>query len=1185
MREDEEHANNRHDDPSRALGESAATQTNLAESGGTVYAVQNGAQTVNNFFGTTGSNPWVEPEEYLRRVNRGSIYTHRWKLVGRAAAMESLLSFAGNEQGRVALLVGRGGVGKTKVLTSLCETLDGTQLPVEVRVLDQDSGLDSEAFKQLPTTGKLLVIVDDAHSETLPLGRIIAGVQDANGTANVLLSLRPYGVAHTRRALTQTSTHTSEALMVEIGDLEFDDARSLAGEILDEAVRGYAPRLATAARDCPLLIVTGAALINSGSLDPRGFEGDEQLHLELTDRLAEALTADSASEKVRQDLLCALAAFQPVHIAEPEVQASLEAATGLSFDLCVPHLSALEDAGVLLRHGNAVRVVPDLLGDALLVRAARHSSTGLPTGYLNRAMDAAQGTALANLVVNAGRVDWQQQAKGTDGLIEPVWAQIAATFRAADAPERVSILEVLAKVAFFQPRRALELASWAVDNPCEPVTVDVGFGLRHTYTDTNVLHALARVLQATAYHSEFLPQAAALLWALGRDDARPAHQQPQHPLRILEELASFTRLGPTDRQQILITQVERWLGRARGVPSLHQPLGVLAPILATEGQDQVWTPSDWSLTFRPYVVLPVPEVLEVREAVLDLAFEELGRPEHERASAAVSSIGTALNLPRGGFGLAVTAEMRQPWIPQVVSTLNRLHRYITEHTLAPAILIAVRTELRWLAQYASDDLRQPALAVLGAIPATLDNELAWALHGGPADPATSSGIVDWHEKREGLFVDTAAALGRWTDDEIAVRIDSLLREDRRVFGADDGRARPFISTLVTNRPSLGEALCERARSEPTGVLVSLVSVVLNALGRVAGDRAIHWGRVLLDVGHVELAREVAHAFGIQRGRTELLARESDLLRALVAHEDSTVRIAALGAVRSLAAQHKDLAIELLTASPAERGAGVDEFALAVSGPPYGSLTWSDLSIEQQNSFLGVLTEAPKIDSYEIGQFLAELARKDPFAVVKLLEQRVEVFSTSKTTGYSPLPYAWQVTPPFRDHAEFPALLRQICEWLAADPDSSWKNYMGADVFALVAGPYDEQVTAVIDEYLSDADHIRMKVVATILSKAPRDLVWDSEFVRRCLRAADSDGDDSLNRMKSSLHAAVISGMRSTSPGQPYPEDIEQRDRATAIADICRKGSVEEQFYRALAESAQERIQRDVRELPPDGRSW
>lgn len=67
-------------------------------------------------------------------------------------------------------------------------------------------------------------------------------------------------------------------------------------------------------------------------------------------------------------------------------------------------------------------------------------------------------------------------------------------------------------------------------------------------------------------------------------------------------------------------------------------------------------------------------------------------------------------------------------------------------------------------------------------------------------------------------------------------------------------------------------------------------------------------------GNTELTREVAHAFGIQRGRGDLLDGEGDLLRELAAHEDNVARRAVLGAVHAIAAQHKDLAVELLTAS-------------------------------------------------------------------------------------------------------------------------------------------------------------------------------------------------------------------------------------------------------------------------------
>lgn len=1137
--------------------------------------------------GTVEPDPWMKPDDYLRQVNRGSVYTHRWQLVGRTQTMDSLVPFARSEQGRVTLLVGRGGAGKTKIATALCEALRDAEPAVEVRVLGPDSTIGPGAFRELPSTGKLLVIVDDAHIDSLPLEKVVSGVRSVNASANVLLSLRPYGMAHARRALARAGLHVSETTVVEIGDLEFEDALSLASEILDEAVRLHAPRLAAAARDCPLLIVTGAALINNGALEPQRFEGNEQLHLELTDRLADALTADPASGQVPQELLSALAAFQPVRLAEPEVRTSLEALTSLPFDLCAQHLATLENAGVALSHGTAVRLVPDMLGDALLVKAARHSGTGLSTGYLARAMEASRGSALANLVVNTGRVDWQQQQQGTgtDGLIDPLWEQITGAFRGADARGRVSLLEIVAKLAFFQPRRTLDLVSWAVDNPCDPVTAEVGLGFTRRWTDTEVRYALAPVLQAIAHHLEVLPQAATLLWSLGRDDERGLPQHPSHPLRILAERADYTRWGPTKYQEVLISQVERWLTRAPATPSVHQPLSVLAPLLATEGHDEVWTPASWTLTFRSYVLPPTREVLKVRDAVLDLAFEELGHPQLERASAARSLIGNALSLPLGGFGLTVTDAMRQPWLPHLASTIDRLHRYIVQHTLPPAILVSVRTELRWLAQHGPGSLRRPAENLLSAIPTAPDNELARALHGGPADPVLHSRPSDWRAAQDSLFRDVMATLADWAANTIAARVDALLSENARVFGTDIGRARPFILTLVTHRPPVGEAICKQAMASPGSSLTSLTSVALTALGHAAGDRAVHWGRVLMSSGNTELTQEVAHAFGNQRGRGDLLDGEGDLLRELVAHGDNVVRRAALGAVYDIAAQHKDLAVELLTTSLAVEREDFDAFALAIAGPPYSQLSWSDLSKDQQRAFLAALAAAPSIGGYEIGQFLAELARTEPLAVIELLEARVESPLHQVTGMHSPLPFRWDVTPPFRDHDDFPHLLRQIRDWIAADPESTRRRYLGVNIFELVAGPYNDRVTDVIDEYLDGSDPVKIRVAAALLSKAPRTLVWDVGFVRRCLRAADRHGDTSLNTMRVALYNASNSGMRSGTPGQPYPEDVEEHAKATDLADGCAKGSVEEEFYRDLAESALDRIQDVTDELPPDGRDW
>lgn len=65
----------------------------------------------------------------------------------------------------------------------------------------------------------------------------------------------------------------------------------------------------------------------------------------------------------------------------------------------------------------------------------------------------------------------------------------------------------------------------------------------------------------------------------------------------------------------------------------------------------------------------------------------------------------------------------------------------------------------------------------------------------------------------------------------------------------------------------------------------------------------------------------------------------------------------------------------------------------------------------------------------------------------------------------------------------------------------------------VAGPFDAQTRQVIEEYLDQPDLARMKTIATMLRGAPCTVVWDADFVRICLRAADACGEKSLNAVR------------------------------------------------------------------------
>jgi hypothetical protein len=1141
------------------------------------------------FLGVPLPGPWHEPAEYFSRAGRSERASHRWPLVGRDDILDQLTEFAASSPGLVGSLVGRGGIGKTKLLHALCERLAPGE--TSIRFLDRDPVIDHRAFEQLPA-GRLLVVVDDAHDEDAPIGKVVTGVLAANPDASILLALRPDGVARSDRQLREVGLDVQEVTRWELDDLQLPAAETLACEVLGPEHSYAASRLAAAARDCPFLLVTGALLVRDGVVDLQRFEGDDRLRRELIESLADAVSSGATDQpEVREEVLRAVAALQPLRTADADFRTTLEELTGRAFDQLAPHLSAWEDAGILLRRRETYRVVPDLLGDALLARAARARETGTPTEYLDRVRRAARGAPLANLIVNASRIDWQEPAVRRGRLVTSVWGAVEREFRAGGAAARTAVLEVLAKVAFYQPQPTLAIVRWALEHPAAPEEVQAGLIFNYTYTDQNVRDAVAPVLRTAAYDRHVLREAADLLWELGRSDPRPPNQHPNHAMRMLGELAKFDRRGVTIYQQSLPAIVEQWLRRPPRAGDIHDPLAVLHPLLAAEAHDEIWSPQ--ALTLRPFLINPDAEpVGKLRQQVLDLAFDQLVSPDLRRATAAIETVGAALTGPLGGFGLEVKDEQYARWAKHFEQTLTRLREVIHAQPPAPAVSVALREQLQWPAEHATSEIHQASREVLATLPRGPEHELARALHGGPidppADPATPVDYLDRHRANEQFLSDCAAIVADWPDHEVITLIEQLLDDLRRAMRDDLGRPRPFLWTLVTARPGLGEVLCERVQDAPAGVLASLVSPTLSALAQAGNRRALDLAQQLLKTGDTYLAREIAHAFGLQRSRTNVLDGEPALLRNLIEHPDpdGIVPAAALGAIRYLAAEHRDLAIELLTWVPEGRkDIALGEIALAFG--PHGALEWADLAQRHKDSFLKALRTASSIERrYEIAEFLAMLSREEPNSVIDLLTARVEAVESGARMNTA-LPYAWPVPLRFRDCEDFPDLLRRVREWLAAAPSAPWRNYLGSELFSAVAGTFDAQTLQVIEEYLIEPDPAKIKTVSTMLRGAPRTLVWDPDFVRRCLRAADSCGPESLAAVQSSLHSALFTGGRSAAFGQPFPEDVEQCDTAAKLAAHAVPGSLEEQFYRALSQSAEAWIDRTISEddLPMDGRDW
>ncbi len=422
--------------------------------------------------------------------------------------------------------------------------------------------------------------------------------------------------------------HASSVPSWGLSDLTVDEAETLARQVLGPGFGSWvARRLAVLSTDCPLVTVVGAGLIRRGRVDPSQLEGNDLIRSEILQAFRDALVAEAApaDQSLRGAVLDALALFQPFRLDDEAFQASLSSMIGAPFDRAIAHIRSLESAGVLLRRGNSVRVVPDLLGDVVVASVALDDQSGSSTGYVERARSAAQGEVLYRVFVNASRVDWQvrREQRSTSSIANVLWDAIQSDFEASGIRGRTRILGSVKRVAFFMPERALALVEWALANWTDEVEgSDDLFAGWHVPTYREVLNELPAILKLVAFNLEFLPPAVRILWALAQTDDRPPPQNPNHTLRSLQELASWEVAKPIAYNEAMVTEAADWLGNEFVGP--HSPFDVLEQLLATEGHDDSF--DGRRLTMRPFAISR-ENTAHVRERVLALALREVENPD------------------------------------------------------------------------------------------------------------------------------------------------------------------------------------------------------------------------------------------------------------------------------------------------------------------------------------------------------------------------------------------------------------------------------------------------------------------------------------------------------------------------------------------------------------------------------
>jgi transcriptional regulator with XRE-family HTH domain len=1128
------------------------------------------------FLGIRKPSPWETTEAFFRPLSSMPVFSHDRELVGRDRELDSLTSLFQDPARRIALVVGPGGIGKSRLVCQF--GLDMSQ-PGTSTVLfaAADTPVEPAQFEELPRGGQLAVVVEDAHARS-DAAAIAQGVLRLRPDARLVISVRPYALANVQNALRRVGIFPDDCLTVAVDELSVPDAVILARAALGENVRpGLAEWLGSIAPDCPLIVVVAAALISRGSVDPARLHASDRIRMEIMQAFRDAMTAGvgTGDPDMRREVLNTVAAFQPFRIDDTKFQAAMAAVTQRPFDQLVPYLNALEDAQVLQRRGTSLRIVPDLLGDAILAAASIHTGSGTITGYLGRALRAADGAALMHLFVNGSRVDWQVRHDriGENSLVDPLWLNFQSEFAASGADDRYALLAVVKKVAAFQPVQTLGLVRWALSHPVgDAGPDDHAAGGLPGFSDQDVRNELAPLLENVAYNFNHLGDAADLLWQLAMTDTRKPNQFPEHPIRVLSRLMEYAPTTPLSYHEGLLSVAARWLDQPHAADLPYSPFDVLDVLLATEAVVQ--SSDGLSLTMRSYRVAP-EVVRKLRGKVINLAFAELRSTDIRRAVRAARTIGVALIGPGPAFNRVPDQEEKDRWIPGFVAIINRIGVVGADTELDPVVVIALREALRWHYQHSSTDTRVAAQEVWRALPDTAEHRLALVLHDSWGTLlGDDEGSAYHQEEKDRLFAAVVADItGEWPVNELVDRLEQRLIAERLAFGNAVAHSGFFVWTLTQENPPIADELCSRVIQDRRSILRDLIPAALGRLLETQPTEGLARTRELLNTEDLELVRCVANALSWGRGRrASLLDGEADLLRSLIRHDDPIIRTYAIAAGRPLSQEHLVFAAELITTVRfADSPKLADEVAAAFTGRGY--LRWGDLPDKQARAIISQLTDCSSIDDYHVNMLIAEICDQTSDIAADLLMRRVEIWEqTENVLAYDPLPHLWHHRPRFEADQQYGGLLRRVHRWMASSVQSWRRQHAGSELFALIAGSFGQEALGVLQEALASGDTAQVKAVGSILRNAPRTLLWDQvDFISLALRIAQQYGHDTLQAVGGGLHALAITGMRHGTPGQPFAEDTEQREKSAEILAQLPRKSVEAEFYQALVESAEHNI--------------
>ena len=1105
--------------------------------------------------GESAAGPWLSVEAFFApQLAEGRIFNQRWELIGRVAELDLLAGALAHPDVVAVSLIGRAGEGKSRVLRSALDSFARAHPEVLVRVASPTEEITAKHLENFGIARKLIV-VDDAHDRS-DLGQLIRYAAEERNHARLLLVYRPYWTDVVRRELARFGITGKLAAPVTLAKPTKQDAKELASQVLTKhgAPTHAASAIADLAYDSPLAVVVGAQIVAKEEVHPELFGSNDEFRAAVLKHyekmIAEGIAVGKDQERVHS-MLCVLALIQPVVPDDRRVLELLSTVVDIDASDASRLARLLVDSGVLFKRGAKYRLSPDLLADSI-IEVACITSTGQSNGYAERVFAAATPEHKEHVLINLGRLDWRRNEGDTSasGLLDGLWGQLVWEDDYQHAQAKAA-----ASAAYYQPRQALAFARRLVDQ---------GHG-----RDEDV----CRIIRNAAYTLKFVPEACALLWEAGRGDTRATNSHPNHPIRLLTELATPEPRKPAEFVEQVVEHAISLLDAPESWAGAYSPFDVLRGGLATEGHFTS-SSSNRAITVSHYAVQR-GRVAEIRKLIVAQVFASLANANVRRAFCAAQTIGDALRGPIGADG-----GDGDDWGNEFADTLARLDAHIDSTKISAPVLVRVAESVHWHAFYGPERTRVIAQRIIAKLDRDIETRTARAL----IDPwGTNTWPIENDTSRPQHEVDTNALCHVLTDhfadpEALASFLNARLADIERAMGnPDNGLGQLFIGRLLLEHLDLARYIVKRSLEDDTTLLSAHAGRALGALLSARRDEGTRLVTQMLDAGDTHLL-VVAESYMVATHPPTYDEADLTVLRRIFRSESVPVLRYTSNIALEVARHNKSLAIDLLSSANIHLAMQSDR-RYFIWLAHEDTIPFDLIRDDQLLRLLDGLRNVPRLDDYWANVFLKRALRRAPGAVLDLAKARIDVSIAREDWSMQPLGCVLNG----RDALDLlsisqgAVLLRGLLEWALNRIGEYQFSYRFAGLVQSLCSPYDATCVAIIEEWLiAGGTPGHFKVLTAIVRDAGPSFVSDHErFIGRALSAARSLGGELHKDLSSALFASSVGGVRSGAPGKPFDADVRLKKLAEERLERITRADPAYDLYGAIRDQAAQDIERQL----------